>query len=378
MAIRFICPHCGHIINVADELDGRQGQCPSCNRFAMIQGQHIPDANVATVDIATTPENRPTLAGPQEKTVVIKRGAPAAGGFAPPPAYAPPPSYAPPASPYAPPVQAFPGSSGARGLPSPSSTSPTLRAPSVAAGSGELPAEDEEEFEEAAPGVGINKLLLSIIAGAVLAVGLTVSLWHFVLREKNPPVKDSGVKDKGTTISKDGNTGFAPPPSTIFDFSLKGRIGVVIHVGLQATERRDLVRKKIEDFFGDSKAREAVTAFTFVYPTPVGAAPDLFSGTGADIGKAVGWLVNGDHSHSEPDLAAAVKAALDKGLDAIVIVTDKLLQPEEVAAVKAAIKAKPASLYGVAVDDELARETLLELGVDSKTTYKHLRLSVGN
>lgn len=355
MAIRFICPHCGHQIYVADDLDGRQGQCPKCGRFAMIQGQHIPDSGVPNlVNIATAPENRPSPAGPAEKTVVMQRGSammPSAPGRSA-TAVAQPPAFPPPL-----PVGPQGTSPGIPMIGSPlaglaSATKPGSSTRARAVSGARAPVEEEEG------GVGMQKLVLSIVAGAAAAaiIGIVLVL---VLGKKGagpgPTDKGAVVKDKKAVID-DGYTG------PVYNISLKGSVGVIVNVPKTASEHLDHVQKELmtfADLVADDKIN--VNNYIVVYPTAPGDPRDAKSGTKLSSVEFQRWLETGIHGHSGGDLPAAVQYMIEQGPDAVVLISLNPLGDAQ-ARVEALFKSRGSmTVHGVALGSEAAKADLERL-----------------
>jgi hypothetical protein len=369
MAIRFICPHCGHQIYVADDLDGRQGQCPKCGRFAMIQGQHIPDANVPNlVNIATAPENRPMPAGPAEKTIVMARGGSTMPAGAPRMMTAEPPRPAfPPPAAFPPPLPLPPPKAGSsRGTAALAAASVRARSSTSAAAVSQPEADAEDE------GVGMQKLVLSIVAGAAAAAIIGILLFMIFVKKKDPTGTGTGT---GAGTGGTGSGGqVADHVGPLYNLRLKGSVGIIINVPGTANEHLDHVQKELmtlADWIAEGKLQ--VPNYVVVYPTPPGDLRDAKSGTALTADDFKQWL-DRPHGHSRGDVAAAAQYLVDQGPDAIVVITLNSLG-DNLGRLEAVFKGKPGiAVFGIALGSEAAKADLERL-VQGGGRYRYQTLS---
>jgi hypothetical protein len=355
MAIRFICPHCGHQIYVADDLDGRQGQCPKCGRFAMIQGQHIPDSNVPNlVNIATAPENRPVPAGPAEKTIVMARGT-ATVPAAPSRAAAPAPAFPPPL-----PAAPMPGSS--RGI---APMGNPLAAAAAAAASlrprsatGARPVVAPEEPAEEDEGVGMQKLVLSIVAGAAAAAIIGILLFLAF----GPKKTTVGPSDGTAVADKDHKGGTREWNGPIYNIWTEKSVAVIVNVPGTAADHLDHVQKELATFADlVADAKIPVTHYVVVYPTPPGDPRDAKSGTALTAQDFQRWLDQVVHNHRGGDLTAAVQYAVEQSPDVLILISLNPLGAAQ-ARVKSVLQSRPnIVVHGVALGSEAAKADLEQI-----------------
>lgn len=366
MAIRFICPHCGHVIFVADSLDGRQGQCPNCNRFAMIQGQHIPDSNVAgLVDIATAPDSR-TAAASGDRTQILRSSQQRMPGVG-----AAPPG---PMGPMSSPPTRVPTPLGSRSMASGITAAPMMSGPmrTVPGGSNgtgyqtmpsAMLAPEEEEYIEEEGGVGVKKLVLSILSGAVAAALIGFLLYRIVL----PPVEVNPEKDKNK--DKDAPPVAAEYYGPIFKIRSQGKVAVVVILSSHnADDQMGFVKRELQEFLRrlTTPDLQNVTEYTFVFAGAKGLEPEVVHGTPADARKSDTSVDRVGPAPLNPDMQRAFKVALDRNPNELIVISDKELESPAVADLEKGVREKKVVLYAVGVVNEDVKKTIMKaLNFDS-------------